>query len=242
MRNCWGTPASLSLLLQHEFNLQVDGTADALHRSQLPQWFSAYESDVDFGGKFDILSQDLKGLNLLINPPFSQQRTDPHTGKNDHIIIRIIDKLLATKTSELPTRAVLIIPALPGLGGDRFRQYARDKKLIEIMRFPPNSLRFQAPQSFMHEQPIIPGAYQNSVSVFLFLNSRSLLYDPVDWPHTRRVLTEWLGHHCPKGQVPSDAEKKFGERIMTKAPTRLAAANRQAHEASEQYKQREPTR
>ena len=206
IRNCWGTPASLSELFQREFSLQVDGTADAVHRSQLPQWFSAEKSDADFGGKFDILSQDLRGLNILINPPFSQQRIDPLTGKADHIIIRIIDKLCATKNSELPTRAVIIVPALPGPGGDRFRQYAREKKLIEFLDFPPDSLRFQAPQSFAHEQPYFPGAYKSSVSVFLFMNNRS--------------LRDWLLRHCPEGKIVSEADKKFGERLMSKAPLR----------------------
>ena len=178
---------------------------------------------IQCGGKFDILSQDLRGLNILINPPFSQQRTDPLTGKADHIIIRIIDKLCATKSSELPTRAVVIVPALPGPGGDRFRQYAREKKLIEFLDFPPDSLRFQAPQSFAHEQPYFPGTYKSSVSVFLFMNNRSLLYDPIDWPRTRNSLRDWLSQHCPEGKIVSEADKKFGERVMSEAPPRQSA-------------------
>jgi hypothetical protein len=221
IRNCWGTPASLAELFQREFALQVDGTADALHRTQLPQWFSAYESDAEFGGRFDILSQELRGLNLLINPPFSQQRKDQQTGQSDHIMIRIIDRLCATKNSELPTRAVMIIPNLPGPGGDRFRQYAREKKLIEFLHFPPGSFHFQAPQSFMYEEPYFPGGYQRSVSVFLFMNNRSLLYDPIDWQETKKVLSAWLAQHCPTGEIVPEADKKFGERAMSKAPTRL---------------------
>ena len=44
LRNCWMTPATLTRLLQEHFSLEVEGMADALHRSRhLHTWFSAYE-------------------------------------------------------------------------------------------------------------------------------------------------------------------------------------------------------
>jgi hypothetical protein len=116
---------------------------------------------------------------------------------------------------------VIIIPTLPGPDGDRFRQYARANKFIELLQFPPNSLHFQAPQSFVHEQPFFPGAFKNSASVFLYMNNRSLLYDPVDWPKTKQALSNWLSQYCPAGKLVPEVDEKFGERIMSKAPPRL---------------------
>ena len=89
------------------------------------------------------------------------------------------------------------------------------------MLIRPNSLGFQAP-SFKTEEPVIPGAYRNAVSVFLFMNNRSLLYDPVEWPRTRRTLSEWLAEHAQGGKICEAADKKFGERLVSIAPRRLA--------------------
>ena len=70
------------------------------------------------------------------NPPASSWLKDGAT-----LARRIIDNLCKTKTSEKPTRAILILPELED--GKRLSpaEYARSKKLLEIIRFPKGTFR-----------------------------------------------------------------------------------------------------
>ena len=49
LENHFGTPNDLIEIFEQEFALHVDGTADALHKSSLPQWISGHKSDEVFG-------------------------------------------------------------------------------------------------------------------------------------------------------------------------------------------------
>jgi hypothetical protein len=50
------------------------------------------------------------------------------------------------------------------------------------------------------------------VSIFLFLNSKSLLFDPLNWNKLERALNEWNSMNCPQGETPKIIGQKFEER------------------------------
>ena len=209
--NDLGTPDELVEILEGEFALCVDGTADTFHRTRLPQWFSGHESDKIFGAKYDILSQDLAGLNLLIHPPRWLEHTDAESEQTKSLATWIIDKLCTTRGSELPTRAILIVPHISS--PDDVGEYAKKKKLIELVKIPASQLKLLAPNAFAVNQPQLT-LWPSEVSIFLFINDRSLLYDPIDWVRAKERLRSWCDLHCPNASITHTLDQKFAERIL----------------------------
>ena len=106
LRNCWTTPPSLVALLQKHFSLEVEGMGDALHHSTyLNEWYSLYPEDTVFGAKHDFFKQDLRGKNTYVNPPFNT-----FEGKQN-LIERVLEKILDSLRSDLPTRVILLFPS-----------------------------------------------------------------------------------------------------------------------------------
>ena len=62
--------------------------------------------------------------------------------------------------------------------------------------------------------------FDGEVSVFLFLNTRSLLFDPIDWSDLESNLNNWNSIHCPLGVVPQVSRQKFNERQQATSPPR----------------------
>ena len=190
--------------MQEELSLQTDILTEALHRSRLPIWYSHFPSDVWFGGRACPLEQNLEGLNLLFNPVFLWTQTTA---------CKIIDNLCKAKASERPTRAVLVLPELSMDGKDvNLAEYARSKNLLEILRFPRGTFRFERPTGYAQEEADLMSPFQGEVSLFLFLNTKSLLFDPIHWVDLERTLLEWSSVHCPQGEIPLITRQKFQER------------------------------
>jgi len=167
----------------------------------------------------------LEGLNILFNLPASSWLKDGAT-----LARRIIDNLCKTKTSEKPTRAILILPELED--GKRLSpaEYARSKKFLEILRFPKGTFCFEDPNSFSQEVPHVMEPFPGEVSIFLFLNSRSLLFDPVNWSDFELALDSWMQLNGPSGEIPQGTRHKFGERQqMTGPPRRFGRDEKQVH-------------
>lgn len=226
-----GDPTSLVQLLQRHFSLETDGMADALHRQRsLTNWFSPYEEDTLFGATVNILNRDLSGQNYFINPPFSG-KVETKNGAAIHIIKAVINNLKLTHKNPAPTRAILIIPQLSGAyDGNEFVEYARQAGLLEITSFRADNFRFVAPQSFLHDRPLQPGAYRYGVSIFLYCNQTSWLYDPVDWHEFAKDITTWCEQNRQeKPHFPATTVLKFAERVM---PEGMAAGTNVSKDSS----------
>ena len=94
------------------------------------------------------------------------------------------------------------------------------KKLLEILKFPKGTFSFEDPESFSCDVPILMKPFQGEVSVFFFLNSRSLLYDPLDWHDLEAALTNWNRTNCQQGEVPDSTRLKFDERQRAEGSVR----------------------
>jgi ribonuclease HI len=208
-------PQSLTAILQEKLGIQAEIFTDALHKSGLPIWYSQYGSDIWLGGKALPLEQNLEGLNILFNPPTSAWFRDGAS-----ITHKIIDKLCETKTSERPTRAVLVLPEMLKDRDTSLPDYARSKKLLEILRFPKGTFCFEDPENFSQNPPTAMIPFQGEVSLFLFINSRSLLFDPLDWPGFEQALSKWTHTNCPQGEIPQVTRKRFSERRKITGPLR----------------------
>ena len=207
--------------MQEKLSLQTDILTEALHRSRLPIWFSRFPSDIWFGGRAYPLEQSPEGLSLLFNPPAFLCTQGASTAR------RLIDNLCKVKASEKPTRAVLVLPELPLDGKDmNLADYARSKNFLEILRFPRGTLRFEIPSGFSQEEPDLMSPFQGEVTVFLFLNTKSLLFDPIDWGDFERALLEWNSVHCPQGAIPLSTRQKFQERQQLSSPPREYGAEK----------------
>ena len=197
-------PDSLTVILQEKLSLQTDILTEALHGSRLPIWFSRFPSDIWFGGRAYPLEQSPEGLSLLFNPPAFLCTQGASTAR------RLIDNLCKVKASEKPTRAVLVLPELPLDGKDmNLADYARSKNFLEILRFPRGTFRFEIPTGFSQEEPDLMSPFQGEVTIFLFLNTKSLLFDPIDWGDLERALLEWNSVYCPQGAIPQSTRQKF---------------------------------
>jgi len=76
-QDCWGIPDSLMTILIKYFHLNVDGCSSPLHVDKnLVHYYTDDGSDSVFGANFDILSADLRGSSVFINPLMSGQVTD----------------------------------------------------------------------------------------------------------------------------------------------------------------------
>jgi hypothetical protein len=137
------------------------------------------------------------------------------------MVIKIIDNLCKTRSSDRPTRGVIVIPEQMRDGKKTdLAKYARSKKLLEIVKFPKGTFRFLDPEDYSQDPPGLLGPFQGEVSIFLFLNSRSLLFDPINWSELEWELQEWINAHCPQGEVSYTTKQKFTERIQVGGDTR----------------------
>ena len=213
---CGKIPSSLTEIFQRKLSLQVDILTDAIHKSELPVWYSQFQSDIWVGGKAFPLEQPLEGLNMLFNPPASTWLNNGTLA-----VYRFIDKLCETRNSEKPTRALLILPELmkDGKSTDH-AEYARSKKFLEILKFPSGTFRFEDPSGYSLDTPRLMAPFQGQVSIFLFLNSRSLLFDPLDWQDFECTLNDWTSTNCLAGEIPQRTRQKFSERQQKTHPPR----------------------
>ena len=98
---------------------------------------------------------------------------------------------------------------------------------MEIASIRAGTFRFVAPQSYLKDHPVQPGGYRFSVSIFLYCNQTSWLYDPVDWPEFVKDITSWGERYTENTlTIPAATTLKFAERIMPEGmarfPRRLA--------------------
>ena len=208
-------PLSLVTLLQEKLSLQTDVFTEALYKSTLPIWYSPHKSDMWLGGRTVPFELNWEGLNILFNPPASCWLKDGAT-----MARTVIDKLCKIRISEKPTRAVLILPEQEDGKSPSAADYARSKKFLEVLRFPKGTFRFEDPMSFSQETPSLMEPYKGEVSIFLFLSSRSLLFDPLDWPDFELTLSNWMHLNDSHGEIPQIARQKFGERRQVTGPPR----------------------
>jgi hypothetical protein len=160
----------------------------------------------------------LEGLNILFNPPISCLEW---CREGASVTERIIENLSRTRASERPTRAIVVVPDIKKEGKlQDLRAYARSKKLMEILRFPGGTFKFEDPTGFSQDSPTTLAPFEGEVSIFLFLNTRSLLFDPIDWADVERSLNDWMSRYCPQGEVPQLIRQKFGERLQILGPPR----------------------
>ena len=104
---------------------------------------------------------------------------------------------------------MLVIPKLSAT--DDLRQYAEQQKLIELLRIPAQHMRMPTPDAFTDQQAQLESPYE--ISLYLFLNDRSLLFDPINWSHTKERLNVWSKTFCPEALLTSNLDQKFAERM-----------------------------
>ena len=106
--------------------------------------------------------------------------------------------------------AILILPRLTGATDPQAR--ARRQKMIEIMKIPAKRFKLLPPDAFRTDQPRLTTC-PHEISVFLFLNNRSLLHDPINWIRLKSRLTTWRNLYCPDAVVTETLTQKFAERV-----------------------------
>ena len=122
---------------------------------------------------------------------------------------------------------MLVLPELSMGGKDvNLAEYARSKNLLEILRFPRGTFRFERPTGYAQEEADLMSPFQGEVSLFLFLNTKSLLFDPIHWVDLERTLLEWSSVHCPQGEIPLITRQKFQERQQLTNPPRKYEAEK----------------
>jgi len=100
------------------------------------------------------------------------------------------------------------------------RTTSSQKKLIELMKIPARQLQVPSPTAFGKDNLELM-ASPCEISIFLFLNDRSLLFDPVDWGRTKDRLLKWAESRCPTATTSSILDLKFAERILPSHTSRV---------------------
>lgn len=184
LKNCWQTPADFMMVLKEAFALNVDGMADALHRTSVfRKWCSEFADDVVFGASHDFFQSNLQGENIFINPPFNAMH-------GIDILCKVIDRCATLVNTDLPTRCLLIIPVFQGTHGDRFLRRALAKNAISVMHFSSNSFSFEPPDDYYLESPRA-AVFYHEMSLVLFCSRKSLVVDPLDWTSCVQKLSQW---------------------------------------------------
>jgi hypothetical protein len=210
LRNCWTTPPSLIALLQKHFSLEVEGMGDVLHHScQLKEWYSRYQEDQVFGAKHDFFKQDLSGKNIYVNPPFNTFED------RQNLIEKVISKISDSLRSNLPTRAVLLIPIFEGKIGQLYETQARKSRFLEIATFPKGSFSFVAPEHYHINNNFQPGHFAQKIGLYLCANKASLQIDPINWAAVTYDLTLWSHTNTKSKPIFNDlTSKKFEQRVL----------------------------
>ena len=183
--------------------------ADALHHSvYLQEWYSPYKEDVFFGGKHDFFEQKLEGKNCYINPPFNTFMG------NQNLIEKVIQKMADTLRSNLPTRAILLLPIFEGKVGHLYEEQARNSRFMEICNFSRGSFSFVAPEHYHVHNNFQPGYFAEKVGLYLCANKASLQRDPINWETLKSDLLQWAQQNTRYPITLSTlTDQKFSQRI-----------------------------
>lgn len=186
LRNCWQTPRGLVKIIREFFCINCEGMSDALHHNALFQrWCSEFEEDAWFGAEGDFFQANLRGENIIVNPPFNNTQREPN------ILMKVIDRCLELARSEKPTRILLILPAFNGDNGDRYVQKVMSSgKASVVARFGPKNFYFDPPDKY-YLKTNSRLLFEHSVFILLLCSQRSLVVDPIDWKGWKSRVTEW---------------------------------------------------
>ena len=190
--------------------LGVEGMGDVLYHSpHLQEWYSRYQEDQVFGAKHDFFKQDLSGKNTYINPPFNTFE-DKH-----NLIEKVISKISESLQSNLPTRAILLIPIFEGEIGQLYETLARKSRFLEIVTFPKGSFSFVAPEHYHIHNNFQPGHFAQKIGLYLCAKKASLQIDPINWDALTHDLTRWSHTNTRfKPAFNTLTSKKFEQRII----------------------------
>ena len=121
----------------------------------------------------DLFKQDLRGRNTYINPPFNTFEG------NKNLIEKVIEKVLDSLRSDLPTRIILLIPTFQGQIGRLYETQAKKSRFLEIATFPKKSFSFVAPEHYQIHNNFQPGFFAEEVGGYFCANRSSLQVDPI---------------------------------------------------------------
>ena len=205
---------------------------DALHHSTyLNEWYSLYPEDTVFGAKHDFFKQDLRGKNTYVNPPFNT-----FEGKQN-LIERVLEKILDSLRSDLPTRVILLIPIFEGEIGHLYETQARKSRFLEIATFPKRSFSFVAPEHYHINNNFQPGVFAEQVGLYLCANKSSLQVDPVNWDALVEDMRQW-SHQNTKfpAIIAKLTQEKFAQRIpLSHKPRCFSARNTNVFKPSNNF-------
>ena len=113
--------------------------------------------------------------------------------------------------SSSPSRAVIVLPKT-----QLNKLQAKQAHLLEIAQIAPN-VAYLLVEGDREERKLCPFG----VSIYLFANQVSWLYDPVDWTEYCKEITAW-GIKRAHGSVtiPPETANKFRERLMPEEKAR----------------------
>ena len=114
-----------------------------------------------------------------MNPPFTAKVGEP--GSKIHMITFLLRKwAVLCKSSELPTRAILLIPETTDGDGDQFIKEAKALNGICFFSIANDVCKFISPSWFRKRFSGNPGAYRGKVHFVLFQNEIASKLDFID--------------------------------------------------------------
>ena len=155
------------------------------------------------------------GQNMFIDG--SRAEIGNAEGEQKSTLKSVISQLRLSMKSEAPTRGVLILPD---------REKSTDIECAKRMGsgncVNANSTLFRrpSPQSGATEPRVFP----RKLSIFLFSNQISWIYDPVKWADYTKAIESWGRDHAQgQVQIPMETVRKFQEVKMPDIKARLPA-------------------
>ena len=186
------TPESLVSILTKWFSLQIQANTNILHKSFLvDDWQSSNPDDGAFGAKIDSLKEVLLGRNSFVLS----------LGRQGDVDLKIMTDLLA---SHHPTRVICI---------------AQTEKIGLITHGSRNCLeivRFEQGLPFIRSDTNTQDLVMSSISIGLFMNKESMIFDSLDWFAFKEELRNWATNLGIKCVTPPLTDALFGERIFPK--------------------------
>jgi len=127
----------------------------------------------------------------------------------------VISKISDSLRSNLPTRAVLLIPIFEGKIGQLYETQARNSRFLEIATFPKGSFSFVAPEHYHINNNFQPGHFAQKIGLYLCANKASLQIDPINWAAVTHDLTLWSHTNTKSKPIFDDLTfKKFEQRVL----------------------------
>jgi hypothetical protein len=205
-RSAWKTPNSLAEICRRNLAINLEATSDVIHRNRsFPEWVSTFETDAKFGARSKFVV-DQAGQNAMVvwNPNESEK----------------LKMMFKTIDSESPTRILLLAPSLLGQKSVELSRMAKSRKLLELVTCEIPT-QYVLPENAKCQSQPLPDRI--SLGIYLYVNGRSLLYDPIDFQCLSSELQNWITRCGNKGSIPKSTTLKFLER---KVPARNQAEAR----------------